>query len=179
MWIPLHGKESERNNRSWKRKDFLQTKFHHCQFNGRLLLMVILEILPLIPVISINVKVKTQPMRRTHSDRILRAQSEAKCILCSSYEEARMTRGEREVCVPWSLSGIKSLSSGRASQSWCLWKPKALWKASTSNVPSNSLRKRREARGSSMTLYSHCTRTSFHVSPFRCPLGFAVHIAHF
>lgn len=75
----------------------MQTEFRHCQFDGRLLLVVILELLPLVPVISIKVKVKTQPMRRTPSDRILRAQSEAKSTLCSSYEEAQMTREEIEV----------------------------------------------------------------------------------
>lgn len=157
----------------------MQTEFRHCQFNGRLLLMVILEILPLVPVISIKVKVKTQPMRRTHSDWILRAQSEAKCFLCSSYEETQMIRGEIEVCMPWSLSHIKSLSSGKGQQSWCLWKPRALWKASTSNVPTNSLRGHREARAPQWP----CTHTAwgqrFHVSSFWCPLGFAMHIAHF
>lgn len=137
----------------------MQTEFRHCQFNGRLLLMVILEILPLVPVISIKVKVKTQPVRRTHSDWILRAQSEAKCILCSSYEETQMIRGEIEVCMPWSLSHIKSLSSGKGQAVLMSVKTQGFVKSKHKQCSHKFSERAQGSKGSSMTLYSHCMRT--------------------
>lgn len=177
MWFPLHGKESEWNNRSWKRKDFLQTEFHHCQLNGQLLLIVILEIQPLISVISIKVKVKTQLMRKTHSGRILQAQCEAKSILCSSYEEAQ--RGNRSVPALVLLTRQKFIL-GKGQPVLMSVKSQAFVKKQAQAMFLQILW---EGTGKQGALQWPCTHDArgqrCQVSSFWCPLGFAVHIAHF